>query len=240
MSVTITLNDANNDGTGINFLSYLSGYDASFVQDGWGGFNNSDPFEYSGTEYAIQNTGAATSVVMGSAAGDTLDYNFGSHVLEGSLDSVSFGSGLTLDTVNYDYVQTTVDIEITGLDLTGTGSGNDVHNVAYDLMGGNDDELLDEFDSGITYISSSGNDVMAGFAGDDTFVFNSGSGFDTVNSFDTNGDVLDVSGWGALSTSDLFVYESGGDSYVYNTSDYSDYVKVTGVTGLDAADYVFA
>lgn len=240
MSVTITLYDANNDGTGINFLSYLSTYDASFVKDGWGSFNTTNPFVYSGTEFAIKNTGATTSVVMGSASGDTLDYNFGSHVLEGSLDSVSFGAGLTLDTVNNVFEQTTVDIDITGLGLTGTGTGNDVHNVVYDLMAGNDDELLDELDGGVTYISSTGNDVMAGFAGDDTFVFNTGSSSDVVNDFVSGDDVLDVSGWGALTTADLYVYDTGTDSYVYNTSDYSDVFKVTGVTGLVASDYIFA
>lgn len=238
MSITITLSDANGDGTGINFLSYLSDYDTNFTGSGWGGFNSPSLGSFSGTEYAISNSGAATSVVMGSASGDTLDYNFGSHILEGSLDSVSFGSGLSLNSTTDEWEQTTTDIDIEGLGLTGTGSGNDVHNVVYDLMQGNDDELLNEFDSGVTYISSSGNDVMAGFAGEDTFVFNDGSSYDVVNNFDSGDDLLDVSGWGVTDFGDLTVNILSGTSYVADGT--GDTIAVAGVTGLDASDFIFA
>ncbi len=239
MSVTITLSDTNNDGTGINFLSYLSDYDSNFTRSGWGTFNTTNPFDYSGTEFGFKNSDASTSVVLGSTSGgDDLEYEFSSHVLEGSLDSVSFGTGLSLDTVNNVHVQTTVDIEITGLNLTGTGTGNDVHTVAYDLMQGNDDELLNQFDNGVTYVSSTGKDVMAGFAGDDTFVFQNGSGYDTVNDFDTNGDLLDVSGWGVTSFAGLTINTFLGTSYVSDGT--GDTIVVASVTGLDAADFVFA
>lgn len=238
MSITIALSDADNDGTGIDFLDYLSDYDANFSNSGWGGFNDPSAGPYSGTEYAISNSGATTSVVMGAATGNTLDYDFGNHVLAGSLDSVSFGEGLSLNTTTDSYEQTAVDIDITGLGLTGTGANNDVHTVVYDLMLGNDDELLSQFDSGVTYISSSGDDVMTGFTGNDTFVFNDGSGDDVVDDFDSGSDLLDVSGWGAEEFGDLTISEYLGTSYVGDGT--GDLIIVTSVTGLDAADFIFA
>ena len=237
MSITITLQDADNDGTGINFLNYLGNYDSTFAIDGPGGFNNPAAGPFSGTEYAIKNADVSTSVVMGSTAGSTLDYNFPTHTLEGSLDSISFGEGVAYNGATDSFEQT-VDIDIAGLGLTGTGAGNEVHNVAFGLMEGDTSELLSQFDSGVTYISSTGNDVMAGFTGNDTFVFNSDSGFDVIDNFDTDGDLLDVSGWGVEDLCDLLVVSIFGDSYITDGAEGA--IKVAGVTGLDAGDFIFA
>ncbi len=237
MSITITLQDANNDGTGINFLSYLGNYDSTFAISGPGAFNNPAAGPFSGTEFAIKNADASTSVVTGAAAGNTLDYNFPTHTLEGSLDSVSFGSGVAYNGATDSFDQTN-DIDITGLGLSGTGPANDVHNVVNGLMNADTSSLLSQFDNGVTYVSSTGNDVMTGFAGDDTFVFNSDSGFDVVDNFDTDGDLLDVSGWGVEDFCDLLVVSLFGNSYITDGAEGA--IKVTGVTGLDADDFVFA
>lgn len=237
MSITITLQDANNDGTGINFLNYLGNYDSTFVIDGPGGFNNPALGPFSGTEYAIKNADVSSSVVMGAAAGSTLNYEFATHTLEGSLNDVSFGEGVTYNAVTDSFDQTT-DIDIAGLGLTGTGPGNEVHNVVFGLMEGDTSELISQFDSGVTYVSSTGNDVMTGFAGNDTFVFNSDSGFDVVDNFDTDGDLLDVSGWGVEGLSDLLVVSLFGNSYITDGAEGA--IKVADVTGLDAGDFIFA
>lgn len=246
MSVTIDLHDANSDGTGIDFLGYLDDYVNDFVRASYGDI---DPGTvsgtvYSGTEYAfwegspsLPQTTAYQSVIVGAGAAD-LEYDISTHVLSGSVESVSFGYGIDLPVVGDGFTQTT-DIDITGLDVSGSGSGNDVSNLVYGLMTNDVNPLLAEFNDGVTYIGSTGNDVMYGFAGDDTFVFDDGSAWDTVVDFDTDGDLLDVSGWGATGTGDLMMVSIFGDTYI--TADlFTDTIIVEGVTGLTASDFIFA
>ena len=75
------------------------------------------------------------------------------------------------------------------------------------------------------------NDTLLGFGGEDTFVFQEGSAFDTVNSFHLAVDVLDVSAWGATGLGDLTIATVGSDTFV-SSSDFTDIIKVAGVTGL--------
>lgn len=70
-------------------------------------------------------------------------------------------------------------------------------------------------------------------------MFQDGSAFDTVNSFDLASDVLDVSAWGATGLGDLAIATVGSDTFV-SSSDFTDIIKVTGVTGLTAANFEFA
>ena len=83
------------------------------------------------------------------------------------------------------------------------------------------------------------NDTLLGFGGQDTFEFQDGSAFDTVNSFDLALDILDVSAWGATGLADLLITTVGTDTFV-SSSDFTDGITITGVTGLTAANFEFA
>ncbi len=239
MSITIALAD----GADVDFSSYLDDYAANFSQGYWGFFNDPGAGAFKGSEYAFsESTSTSTPIGSGNqsvivdAGSGTFEYNINTHVLEGQVDSVTFGDGLSYNSGS-DSFSSAADVEISGLGLSGTGSGNEVHDFVYDLMQGNTTELENELDNGVTYLSSTGDDTMLGYGGDDVFEFATGSGIDTVENFVQNEDLLDVSGWGAGDLGDLTIVESGGDSTVVSGS---DAVTVEGVTGLSASDFVFA
>lgn len=238
MTITIELDGS----TGVDFGAYLQDYATNFSQGYWGFFNDPSAGAFVGSEYAFsESTNTSTPIAGGSQSvivdsdGGTFQYNMSSHVLEGNVDSVTFGDGLTYDSGS-DSFSSAADVTISGLGLSGTGSGNDVHNFVYDLMQGNTTELENELDNGVTYLSSGGNDTLYGYAGDDVFDFDTGSGNDVVKNFSQGDDKLNVDGWGADAIGDLTINEVFGSSIV---SYGSDQFLVQGVTGLTASDFVF-
>ncbi|WP_249977000.1 heme acquisition protein HasA [Vreelandella olivaria] len=102
-----------------------------------GGFNTGG---LSGEEYAITGSGNSYAFIAGSDTTDGLEYDIGAHVLAGDLDSVQFGydltgpSGGSFDLDNWE-------LTIEGLDATGSGAGNDVHNIVWGLMNGDTSAL---------------------------------------------------------------------------------------------------
>jgi hypothetical protein len=246
MSFTIQLSDANNDGTGVNFASYLNTYDTSFSQGYWGFFNNPNDGVFEGTEYAFSSSSQATlvtpisaayqSVIVEAAAGNSLEYDFGSHVLAGSVDAINFGHGLSHSSTTDSYGQTS-DIAMTGLGVTGSGSGNAVHNLVYGLMTGNLTNLYSLLNANdLTFVSSTGDDVLSGYAGQDTFAFNTGSGYDEVYNFADGTDVLDVSGWGVDDIGDLAIASNGAGTFIEHGT---DFIWLDSVTSVQASDFVF-
>jgi len=74
--------------------------------------------------------------------------------------------------------------------------------------------------------------------GSDTFVFDTGSGIDTVHDFEINKDLLDVSGYGHVGIGDVTITVAGGDTTVDLGGGNS--ILLIGVTMLDAGDFIFA
>lgn len=95
-------------------------------------------------------------------------------------------------------------------------------------------------DGNDTIVSGSRNNLLTGGNDLDTFVFNTGSGNDTIKDFSTiEGDLLDVSGWGAASLTDLTLDDTSGTLVV---SLGADSVKLQGISSaseLTDADFVF-
>lgn len=256
MAVTINLNDANNDGTGINMPGYFSDFNQNFDRSGWGHFS-SNPFDFNGNNYAASNGSAllpfvsdtAQSFIADSGAAGDISYSLLSHVLSGTLDSVSFGHGLNYDSASDSFTHTTNDIDISGLGLSGSGANNPVHNVVYGLMSNNTtaleaqlnaNDLVINGSSGADTIQSyAGNDVLTGNAGNDTFVFNSGSGKDVITDLSA-GDLIDVLGnWnGATEFSDLTIdYTSDPGNAVISVDGYTDTITVEGITSGLTEDF---
>ena len=247
MAITIELTDANNDGTGVNFAAYLGNYDSSFSLGYWGFFNDPSAGMFQGSEFAFSNStqsslttpinSAYQSVIFEAAAGNSLQYDFATHVLAGSVDAFSLGHGLSYSATT-DSFSNASDIAFSDLGLAGSGSGNAVHNLVYGLMTGNLTSLYSLLNSNdLVFISSTGNDVLSGYAGQDTFVFNTGSGNDVVNNFASGTDLLDVSGWGVTDFDQLAVSSDGTNSLIAYGS---DLIVLAGVASVDADDFVFA
>lgn len=124
------------------------------------------------------------------------------------------------------------------------------------LMGGDgDDTITGDWEYSFNAASIFGDDTIIGGAGDDImtgdgaasggaitygadiFVFNDGSGNDTIRDFQDGLDVIQVDGYGLTDFAQLAIDESGGNSVIQ--FDASNSVTLLGVTGLDATDFDF-
>ncbi|EEA96265.1 heme acquisition protein HasA [Pseudovibrio sp. JE062] len=258
MAVTINLSDANNDGTGINMPAYFADFNQNFDRSGWGHFS-SNPFDFNGNNYAATNGSALlpfvsddaqSFIVVSGSAGD-ISYSLINHALSGTLDSVSFGHGLDYNSSSDSFAHTTNDISISGLGLSGSGSGNSVHNVVYGLMSHDTTALEAQLDANDLIINGSsgadtiqsyaGDDTLTGNAGNDIFVFSSGSGTDVITDL-AAGDVIDVLGnWNGVSEFDDLIidYASDPGNAVISAAGTTDTITVEGFSsGLDESFFI--
>ena len=202
MAITITANDANRDGTGINFTSYLANYSRKFVRDGYGEFNDDT---MSGSQYATKDTSGWGAVLVAGAT--RWEYDLATHVVTGSLATVAFGTSVALNnsTERFTY---TLDVQISGLGISDKNLGGDI---LADIMDGNTNSLEArlKLDS-LVFKGSTGNDTFSGFGrndvisgnggndtltgggGKDTFVFVKNGGNDTVTDFKAGAAKVDV------------------------------------------------
>jgi len=85
------------------------------------------------------------------------------------------------------------------------------------------------------------NDLLFGDAGNDTFVFAEGSGYDTIADFEIGDDTIDISDFGFESFDQLNLVEQNNAVFLFideNTS-----IELTGITDvnqLSATDFIFA
>lgn len=98
--------------------------------------------QFSGTQYALVSPDNQISAFL---AEGNLTYEFNSHILYGSLDSLTFGDGLVGGDTS-EYVIQEPQVTFNGLDLSSTlneGSAGVVHQSVYGLMTGTVDPLID-------------------------------------------------------------------------------------------------
>ncbi len=179
MAITITANDANKDGKGIDFSAYLSNFNKTFTRAGYGGFNSTDPMAMSGTQY-YSNDASKYGVVL--TSGKTAwNYNMSTHKITGSLNTVEFGNSIALDSKTSTFKMVS-DVKITGLGVTDTTLGGQILS---DIMGGKSTtagataglvKILNA--NSIVFNGSTGSDVFSGYAKDDTL--NGGNGNDKL------------------------------------------------------------
>jgi serralysin len=171
MTITITATDVNADGTGINLLTYLTEFANDFVASGRGQFSGANGI--SGEEYAATDS-SGYGVVFGSD--DTAwSYNMTTHTVTGSLDAVTFGSAVTLDTTTRTFTQTT-EVAISGLDIDDSSLAEGIRG---ELTGSTTTLLLDYLKTeSLVFKGSSGSDVFRGYDFADRL--EGGSGNDTL------------------------------------------------------------
>ncbi|MCR6499036.1 hypothetical protein MUO32_08335 [Shinella sp. CPCC 101442] len=169
MAITITVNDANKDGKGIDFSGYLSNFSKTFVAAGRGGFNGTDPSGMSGTQYG---TADATKYGVVLSAGKTaLTYNMQKHTIGGSLNTVEFGNSVTLNEAAKTY-NLVSDVKITGLGITDATESTEL---VMAIIGGKSTTegatagLLKVLNANsIVFKGSTGSDVFSGYAKGDS------------------------------------------------------------------------
>ena len=239
MTLLIELTAASSD-----LPSYLAAYDANFSYNGNGWFSRSFSTGQDQWSAGVDTEGVdnnTPSVIMGID-----DYSYSPGLFSGDVTSLTLGRNLEYDAGQDLWVQ---DEELIITNVSGYMPDTTTFAYAiYSLSHGGAVDGLGTFPGLTDYFAEQGTmqvgnlglgDTLLGFGGQDTFVFQDGSAFDTVNSFDLALDILDVSAWGATGLGDLFITTVGADTFV-TSSDFTDGITITGVTGLTAANFEFA
>lgn len=178
MAITIRVYDANKDGKGIDFSAYLKNYNKTYLRDGYGGFNSSDPMAMSGTQYATTNKKDYGAVLT---SGKTKwSYDLATHKVTGSLATVQFGNKVALNSKNkFELVQ---DIQISGIGVTDKVLGGQI---LADIMGGKNTDggattsLVNVLkQNAINFVGSKGSDAFTGYGKADKI--SGGDGNDTL------------------------------------------------------------
>lgn len=214
MAVTINATDVNGDGTGINLAAYLDNFEKTFVATGRGQFSGANGI--SGEQYLAKD--AAGYGVVFDASGTPWAYSLQTHTVVGSLDSLSFGTGNTLDTATRTFTQAT-ELSISGLKIEDSTIAETIRGQV--TAGSVDTLLLQLAENDLNIYGSTGNDVLKGFEKNDYIV--GGAGNDSL--WGNGGTDRLVGGDG----NDTLVGGAGNDTlYGQNGND-----KLKGGTGND-------
>lgn len=249
MAVVLTLSAASS-----NLPTFLTNWSSGFAYNGHGWFNG---IFGGGDQWVAGNytTPPAAPNGQSSVIMSMDDYSYTPGDFEGTVTELALGTNLIHNTASDVFVQTeqlsiTADVgdylpdsAIFQEAIYALSHGGDLDGGTFQVAPGvfvPMHGLYDYFaEQGTVQVGNAGiNDTLLGFGGHDTFVFQDGSGADTVNSFDVTEDQLDVSAWGATGLNDLFIGVVGGNTLIFS-ADASDSITVAGVTGLTAANFVF-
>lgn len=215
MAITITATDVNNDGTGVNLLSYLDNFEATFVATGRGQFSAANGI--SGAQY-LASDASSNSVVFTALSSAPWSYSLTTHTVSGSLDAVTFGTGTALDSATRTFTQTT-ELSISGLNITDSTTAETIRG---QVTAHSVDDLLSYLASdSLNFVGSTGNDVFKGYDHNDRF--SGGNGNDSLWGYGGNDIIYGGNG------NDTLVGGSGDDKlYGQNGDD-----KLKGGTGND-------
>ena len=170
---------------------------------------------------------AGDDVLIGSSAGETFYGGTGADVIDGAGGN---------DWSRYNEATSRVEVSLlTGTGTVGEAAGDTLINIEF-LWGSEFDDVLEGShvvnqirggDGADRIIGHKANDILEGFGGIDTFVFNLDDGIDRINNFEIGIDLLEisaVSGFGSLSISNF----RGDAAIAYDPGD------VILLTGIDA------
>jgi len=207
VAYTISVSDANNDGTGINFTAYLRTFRNSFEATSRGGFSGvttgdvfdaEDPLGAKSYVTTNSESNGGDSVIFNATGKFIYDY-FNGHVISGKLSSLVFGADTTMTSIAGGDVKYTNsrDITISGFGGLTTTSESGEGMIMGDIMDGLTSSLtsLLATDS-IIFKGSTGSDVFTGYSHNDTIKGGAGNdrlggaaGKDRIDG-DTGNDVL--------------------------------------------------
>ena len=167
MTITITANDANRDGKGINFAAYLATYRRKFERDGYGEFNDDI---MSGSQYATKDA-SGWGVVL-TAGATRWEYDLSTHVVSGSIAKVTFGTSVELNTATEKFTYA-LDLDISGLGVSDKNVGG---GILSELMNARTNALEARLElDDILFRGSTGADVFSGYKFNDRLSGNGGN-----------------------------------------------------------------
>jgi serralysin len=216
MAITITLDDANNDGKGINFNAYLKSFDKKYESSGFGGLTNQNEtgsipennWVLRGDDYVSwDGRKNGQSVIFEGVEEGSWKYVFNGHKMTGELNAVTFG---TQTKEHDDAPEYTNNGEIrVAFDAFNTsfGKGDFVESLA----DGSTRKVIEFLNSDrINFVGSAGKDTFTSYRKSDTLhgegagdKLNGGAGSDTIYGDEGNDGLTGGSG------ADTFVFEAG-------------------------------
>ncbi len=141
MTATITDYDESQFPGGLDLDDSLLSVLEAWEQSGLAGTHPTNPggffggTAFSGTSYAFNDSSLGYSFEVEAASGSTLNYDFGTHTLYGSIAQITIGAGLdTSGNVTTPIFEFTFDAALTG--TLAQGRTNDVHDTIWGLMNG--------------------------------------------------------------------------------------------------------
>ncbi|MBR1123495.1 FG-GAP repeat protein [Bradyrhizobium lablabi] len=188
MAITITANNFNADSTGIDVSAYLATFVSPNYSPAGFGYFSSDPSDFSGNQYAVTeqtnllpDPSKQAIVFESGGGGNSIDYDFATHVVGGDLDAISFGYGLTYTSGTDSFPLSQLDLRISGLGLVNqTGADSTVSELLNDGRIGSITHLSSLLAANaINFVGSTGADAFTGYAFNDTVT--GGGGNDTFN-----------------------------------------------------------
>lgn len=227
--------DVLNGGSGTDFASYSGSRGGVFVDltagEAFGHDATGDTFSsienLIGSRYADE--------LKGDAAANRLEGGDGDDWLVATAGSDVFDGGDGIDTVDYSQATAGVTANIGGVSSTGlvngSGSGGLAAGHTYigmeAILGSDFADYLSGGAGSQEFMGGKGNDVLSGSGGSDTYYFELGNGFDTVNEDNADENVVSFGsdiGFNNLSFS--YAGGSGGFFDIYYGS--GDYVRMNG------------
>jgi len=199
------------------------------------------------------NGGSGNDILIGNSGNDALNGGDGDDVLHGRGGADALNGGNGTDTASYSGASGAVSASLTAPGTNSGTAGGDTYTSIENLEGSAFGDTLTGDSSANTIDGGAGDDTLNGNAGDDTliggtgddlFVFEDGTGDDTINDFTTGAssdDVMDVSDFGFTDLTDLLTStnDSGSDTVI--TLDGDDSITLIGVQKADfhADDFIF-
>nr|WP_246748540.1 hypothetical protein [Rhizobium setariae] len=227
----ISVKDANGDGKGVNFTSYLKSFANTFESTERGGFNPADPNNpMRGRGYVTtdSDTGGGTSVLFQSSS--YFNYDLPTHVIGGKLKSITFGVDTVYNSAKETYTNSK-DITISGFAKNYATDSKD-GSVMGDIMDANTASLIKLLKSDdIVFKGSSGSDVFTSYGHADKL--NGAAGNDKLNAGGGNDRLI-----GGLGN-DVLTGGAGADTFYFAKNHGNDRITdfAAGKAGKDVIEF---
>lgn len=195
-----------------------------------------------GTTLADITVTAGNDLAIGEGHDLLSDSSDNLQVLDGGLGNDTLSGNSTTETLLGGAGNDRLTISYAGATTVDGGAGNDIiasHGGGDLVLGGDgDDQILTRFGSS-TVNGGAGNDWMLGLANNDTYVFEEGSGQDTIASFTSGNSVIDVSALGVTSFDALDIAETVDGALITFSPGNSLLLEAVTAGSLTEAHFIF-
>jgi len=228
LDVDVSDSAASNTLDGTNGNDVLQGTSGADVINGLQGADEID----GGRGADVLNGGNGRDTILGGNGADTIAGGNGADRIEGQRGQDDIDGGAGADELFGGNGRDTI-LGGNGRDTILGGNGADMifgQNGADTIAGGNGRD---------TITGGAGNDYMFGDAGADTFVFEEGSGYDTIADFEVGRDQIDLSDFDYRNFNQLNLVEQNNSVFIFideNTSIELD--NINDVDDLSADDFI--